>query len=229
MFKMMIGVCLAWVATVGFCDESTRWDFDNLDGWKEGSQNNSPKSYSIRDGKLRIHTRAKTRDRVKVLRKERFKAGTFTWRIYVPKMGKGDQAGIGAFLYKDDKREMDFEIGYGKAKLRKKLKAKPRDMICYCTTQGFPFSSSQFLVKAEAWHTVSIELRKTKKKNYDIIWTINGKVVKTVHSKIKATYDFSLHCSVENLKFLGDHIPKQENYALFDWVEYTKPIKKKEK
>jgi len=32
---------------------------------------------------------------------------------------------------------------------------------------------------------------------------------------------FTVHCSVENLLFIGDHIPTQENYAVFDYVEFV--------
>jgi hypothetical protein len=40
---------------------------------------------------------------------------------------------------------------------------------------------------------------------------------------------FAFFCSVENLTFMGDHIPKQENYGLFDWAQYTKPAPKEGK
>ena len=29
-------------------------------------------------------------------------------------------------------------------------------------------------------------------------------------------------CSVENLLFIGDHIPAQDNYGLFDYMEYLR-------
>ncbi|MEP4077353.1 hypothetical protein [Haloferula sp.] len=222
MKPLLIACMILGAAHLAPC-EAVRWEFDDLVGWKNGSQAGSPQSYSVDSGKLRISTRANTRDRVKVARKERYQAGIFTWRIYVPAMGAGDQASIGAFLYADDKREFDFEIGYGKAELRKQLKAKKTDMVCYCTTQGLPFSSSQFLVKAEAWHTFAISLEETERGTYDLAWSIDGKVVKKVPSRIKSSVDFSLLCSMENLTFMGDHIPKENNHALFDWVEYTFP------
>lgn len=209
-------------ATVGL-GETIRWEFNDLEGWRDGSQNNSPRSYAVADGKLRIATRANTRDRVKVVRQERFHAGTFTWRVYTPPMGRGDQASIGAFLYSDDKREVDFEIGYGKAKVRKRLQAREDDLVCYCTTQGFPYSTDQFLLKAGAWHTLVIELVATDRGTYDLNWAIDGRVVKRVSSEIKNSVDVALLCSVENLTFIGDHIPRRENHALFDWVEYAGP------
>jgi hypothetical protein len=224
--KPLLMACMMLGAANLAPGEPVRWEFENLNGWKDGSQNNSPMSYAVQEGKLRITTRANSRDRVKVVRKERFMAGTFHWRIYVPAMGEGDQASIGAFLYSDDKREVDFEIGYGKADVRKQMNANSSDIVCYCTTQGFPYSTSQFLVQSEAWHTFTIELVETAQATYDLAWSIDGKVVKKVSSTIKSSVDFALLCSVENLAFMGDHIPKQENYGLFDWVAYTDPPSK---
>ena len=80
---------------------------------------------------------------MKVRTTDRFRAGRYTWRVYAPTMGEGDQASIGAFSPRDDKHEVDFEIGHGKARVRKKLAAKNSDLVCYCTSQGYPYSSSQ--------------------------------------------------------------------------------------
>jgi hypothetical protein len=33
--------------------------------------------------------------------------------------------------------------------------------------------------------------------------------------------EFKIYCSMENLTFIGDHIPYTQNYALFDFVEYS--------
>ncbi len=90
--KLLLIACLLLSSLNISIGEPVRWEFGDLDGWKDGSQNHSPKSYAINEGKLRISTRPDTRDRVKVVRKERYKAGTFTWRISVPEMGRGDQA-----------------------------------------------------------------------------------------------------------------------------------------
>ena len=197
-----------------------RWDFDSLDGWQDDSQGNSPRSYRIEQGKLRMSTRAQTRDRVKVRTTQRFKAGTYTWRVYAPAMGQGDQASIGAFLYHDDKHEVDFEIGYGKADVRDSLKAGDNDLVCYCTSQGHPFASTPFLVAAEAWHTLSIELAHGEGGDYVITWRVDEKPLKQVQTSFGDDISFTVHCSVENLTFIGDHLPTQDNYAVFDSVEF---------
>jgi hypothetical protein len=197
------------------------WEFNDLEEWRDDSQNSSPKSYTITNGTLRISTRGQTRDRVKVRTTGRFGAGKYTWRVYAPEMGKGDQASIGAFLYRDDKHEVDFEIGYGKASVRDKLKASDTDLVCYCTSQGYPYGSSQLLVKSEAWHIISIEIGHGKDGNYLIKWFVDGKQAKQLQTSFGDEITFTVHCSVENLSFLGDHIPTQENYAIFDYVEFV--------
>lgn len=197
------------------------WEFNDLEEWRDDSQNSSPRSYTITNGTLRISTRGQTRDRVKVRTTGRFGAGKYTWRVYVPEMGKGDQASIGAFLYRDDKHEVDFEIGYGKASVREKLKASDTDLVCYCTSQGYPYGSSQLLVKSEAWHIISIEIGHGKDGNYLIKWIVDGKQTKQLQTSFGDEITFTVHCSVENLSFLGDHIPTQENYAIFDYVEFV--------
>ena len=197
-----------------------RWEFNDLKAWQDDSQNNSPKRYAVTEGRLRIAARKQTRDRVKIRTIRRFGVGRYTWRIFVPAMGKGDQASIGAFLYRDDKHEVDFEIGYGKAKLRDTLKAKDDDLVCYCTSQGFPYSSSQVLVKRDTWHTFSITIAPGKNNHYSITWWVDGKQTKQLQTSFGSEISFTVHCSVENLTFMGDHIPTQENYALFDYVDF---------
>ena len=172
---------------------------------------------------LRIETRKGSRDRVKITHSRRnFGQGRYSWRVYVPPMGAGDQASIGAFLYRDDTHEFDFGIGYGKAALRDTLGCGPGDLVCYCTSQGFPFSSSQLKVRAGRWYTLAIDLAVPKDDNYLYLvnWQIDGRVVKTLQTGIKSDVKFGIHCSLENLAFLGDHLPKQDNYALFDWMEF---------
>jgi hypothetical protein len=201
-----------------------RWDFENLNDWRDDSQNNSPQSYTIMNGTLRISTRKQTWDRVKVRTNGRFGVGKYTWRVYVPAMGKGDQASIGVFLYNDDKHEVDFEIGYGKASVRGKLTATNTDLVCYCTSQGYPPSSSQLLVERDAWHTLSIEVGHGKNGDYLIKWFMDGKQAKQLQTSFGNEITFTVHCSVENLTFIGDHIPTQENFAIFDYVDFV-PLK----
>ncbi len=206
-----------WYATA----ENMHSGFDDLSQWRDDSSKDSAKSYAMQDGVLRIETREASRDRVKVTHSRRdFGEGRYSWRVYVPPMGAGDQASIGAFLYRNDKHEVDFEIGYGKATLRRTLRCDPGDLVCYCTSQGFPFSSSQLEIRAGRWYTLAIDLTVGKDSSYVVNWCIDGRVVKTLQTGIKSDVKFGIHCSVENLAFLGDHPPRQKNYALFDWMEF---------
>lgn len=203
-----------------------RSTFNNLTDWQDDSARNSPQSYTLTDGILRISTRPRTRDRVKVRTHLRFGAGRYRWRVYVPAMGRGDQASLGAFLYKDDKHEVDFEIGYGKARLRERLRAGEADLVCYCTSQGHPSSSSQILLKREAWYILTIDIAYGKDSDYLITWLVDGEQVKQLQTDFGDEVTFTAHCSVENLTFIGDHIPTQENYGLFDEFEVVSSIQK---
>lgn len=198
---------------------AVRWDFASLDGWRNDSSESSPESYTLEAGRLRISARANTSDRVKVCTTDRFGPGIYSWRIYVPEMGVGDKASIGAFLYNDDTREIDFEIGYGKVALRNQLGAAEDEVVCFCTNQGNPYSSSQFVLKSEQWYTLSICLGRGDN-GLTIKWFINGNKAKEMDSLVESEMKFTVHCSVENLEFIGDHPPNRDNYGLFDWVEF---------
>lgn len=206
-------------------ESSFHANFDDLSGWKNDSSPKSPPSYTLSKGILRMSTRAETRDRVKIRTTRRFGIGRYTWRVFIPSMGKGDQASVGAFLYRNDQHEVDFEIGYGKESLREKLKASPNDLVCYCTSQGNPFSSDQILIKANAWYELAIDIPHGKDGKYLISWFVNGKQVKQLQTAFGDEITFTVHCSVENLKFIGDHIPHQENYGLFDSFQFSPPTK----
>ena len=223
--RLCFGIAL--LATHLACAEAPnldhwRSDFNDLSGWRDDSSGGSPKSYKIDNGMLTMVTRVDSKDRVKIATTRRFGNGKYEWRVYAPKFGAGDQASIGAFLYRDDKHEVDFEIGYGKAKLRQKLNAEADDLVCYCTSQGNPYSSSQILIKREQWYTLAIELKIGPKGNYTAVWSINGEVVKTLPTKIESKKDFTVHCSVENLTFMGEHLPKMKPWAKFDYFTFTR-------
>ena len=200
-------------------------DFKTLEGWRDDSSTESPKSYKVdkEKGLLRISTRAETKDRVKVATKQKFSAGEYTWRVFVPEMGVGDQTCVAAFLYQDDKHEVDFEFGYGTKELRKKLGAKKDELVCYFTSQGFPVSSTQVLVKHENWYECSIRIAPAKEGNYSVEWFLNNVKMKALQTEFADETEFSVHCSVENLSFIGDHLPTQENYGIFDYFKF-KPI-----
>jgi len=196
-------------------------DFNHLEGWKDDSAEASPKSYKIENGALYMSTRADTHDRVKIATKQRFGLGEYQWKVFCPALGKGDQASIGAFLYNNDKNEIDFEIGYGKKELRDKLNAQADDLVCYLTTQGNPFHSSQILFKRNKTYTLTLKLSSSDSNHINIQWLIDGKTVKNFQSKIPADLTFTAHCSVENLLFMGDHIPKLKSWATFDHFTHT--------
>lgn len=201
-----------------------RWDFTTLDGWVDGSQNNAgPDNYEIIDGNLRIQTIPQSRDRAKVRTVEKkYGAGRYTWRIYIPAMGIGDQCSIGAFLYSDDQHELDFEAGYGKLADRTALNAQEDDLILFTTSQDSPYYSSKHLLKKEEWHDFTLEISyiSAEEKLYQVQWLVDDEVIDQQNLLYGIGTDFYIFCSVENLEFLGDHIPYQVNYALFDFVEY---------
>ncbi len=203
-------------------------DFTSLTLWRDDSTTGSPKSYEIIDkekGLLRMSTRAGTKDRVKVATTQKFSAGEYTWRVFVPEMGVGDQASIGAFLYQDDRHEIDFEIGYGTKELRNELGAKEDELVCYLTSQGFPHSSTQLLLKRKKWYECSIKLSYAENGKYLIEWFLNGVKVKTLQTDFSEETEFTVLCSVENLSFLGDHLPRRDNYAIFDYFEFREMSK----
>jgi len=185
--------------------------------WKDASQNESPQSYHLENNNLKITTRANLYDRVKIqTKKTNFSIGSYTWKVYVPKYNLNEQCSIGAFLYNDDNHELDFEIGSGTNQLRAELNAQSNDMVIYCTSQGFPFSSNQFLIQSEAWHNLKIELSKGENNNYLVKWYINSDLVKTLQTNFQYDIGFGIYNSLENLNFMGDFLPVVENYTLFD-------------
>ena len=142
------------------CSEKPeRWDFDNLDGLVCTHQDDNPaRQIECRNGVMKIFTRANSRDRKKVRTVgSDYGAGRYTWRVYIPEMGVGDQASVGAFIYHDDQHELDFEIGYGPQEVRERIGAKPGEMVAYMTTQDNPHQSVQVPI-ACGWHTCDIEL-----------------------------------------------------------------------
>lgn len=198
----------------------TYWDFNNLTGWVDATQVGNP-NYFIENGILNIATNANTWDRTKIKTESSFTTGTYSWRVYVPAMGIGDMASIGAFLYNNDTHELDFEIGYGSNASRQELNAASDDLVVFMTSQANPFQSIKNKIKREQWYTLSIELKLNSKNKYFATWKINGNILATTTLTYGTKSKFNIFCSVENLTFIGDHIPNSRNYALFDSVGYT--------
>jgi len=196
-------------------------NFDNQETFNSNWKDNyfgHPKSYSLENNRLKIPTHAhrKYRVKVKTVRKD-FGLGTYQWNIYVPQFDLNDQCSIGAFIYHSGKTsyEIDFEIGSGNKEDRKEVNAKPNEALVHCTSQYSPNSSGTFKVITEQWHTFKLEL--TEKKNrYFVKWYINDVLVKTLQTKIKTKHKFTVHNSLENLSYMGEHLPSKENYVLFN-------------
>lgn len=200
---------------------SKTWNFENLDEWQDATQLGDSK-YHIENGNLHIFTNPNTWERVKIKSARNYTNGIYSWRIYVPAIGEGDMAGINAFLYNNETRELDFEIAYGNKAIRKELNATADELIVYSTSQGHPFHSFQSKIKREHWYTLSIELSLNPNKKYIAVWKIDNVILTSAQLTYGKETKFKIYCSVENLTFMGDHIPHKKNYALFDWVKFNK-------
>lgn len=198
---------------------STVWNFDDLIDWEDATQVGLP-NYWTENSTLKIFTNPNTWDRTKIKTRSTFTTGTYTWRVFVPEMGIGDMASIGAFLYNNNTHELDFEIGYGKQIARTELNAESDDLIVYMTSQGNPFQSYKTKIKRDQWYTFSMELSLNSSRKYQVNWSINGEQVATAQLNYGTKSKFNMMCSLENLTFIGDHIPSTQNYALFDFVEF---------
>lgn len=199
-----------------------RLNFNDLNGWVDASQNlNGLINYTPNDGILNIFTRANTWDRTKIKTIETYTNGKYSWRVFIPEMGVGDMASIGAFLYFNDSHELDFEIGYGKALVRQKLNAKVDDLILYTNSQGNPSKSTLFKIKRNQWYTLEIEVLIVNNK-YQAVWYCNTTELYRLNLEYCESIPFHIFCSVENLTFIGDYIPTQNNSALFDYVEFKR-------
>lgn len=226
--RVLLGTMLTGVGSAAESkpDTAKDWDFKSADlapDWtREGDARTRPESVVVKNGQVHITTRAETWDRVKITTLDRqFGPGSYVWRVHLPTMDRGDMASIGAFIYRDDGHEMDFEIGPGKDAVRAKLKTADNELVCYCTNQKFPYSTTTVNLKAGTWHTLAMDLSPQSDGNLRVRWSIDGHQVKELQTQIPATTRFGIHCSVENLKFLGDHQPLQDHHAAFDRVIHT--------
>ena len=203
--------------TETFSDEKTfQLNWIN-NSWK------SPASYFLEDEKLKITTRANTKDRVKVRSKRKFTTGNYTWRIFVPNFKLYEQCSIGAFLYHNEEKEFefDFEIGSGQKTDREKINLKDNEAIVYCVSQFTPSNSSHYGVKMGEFSEFKMEIIDVNN-FYLVKWYINNQLVKELQTTVKSNIKFRVHNSLENLHFMGDVKTTQENYVLFDSFTYKK-------
>lgn len=220
LFYLGLFFLMSWFSLFSQSPEYAHWDFNDPEGWVYYHQDDNPvPQYSFENGQLRIFTRANSLDRKKLRTKDKiYTTGRYTWKTFISDLGVGDQSSIGSWIYCDDHHEIDFEVGYGKQNVREELQAAPDEVIAYMTTQDHPFQSVPVKIK-KGWHIFEIDLSLVDGK-YRVEWIIDGKTVSTVQQTFGKEFAFYIYCSVENLRFLGDHIASQENYALYDFVSY---------
>lgn len=195
-------------------------NFDNPKTFEKNWIDNSWKSpalYQLENDHLKITTRPNSADRVKIRSKQEFTTGVYTWSIFVPKFKLYEQVSVGAFLYHNQKKEFefDFEIGSGTKVDREKVNLKDDEAIVFCVSQFSPSNSSHFAVKMNAYADFKMELIDVDG-FYLVKWFINNKKVKELQTKVKSNIKFKVHCSLENLFFMGDKPTSTENQVLFD-------------
>ena len=204
----------------------TRWDFDSIDGWYYYTHNpeQGAPCFSVSGGMLSITTKGNTMDRNKLQSNSRFGEGVYTWRLYVPEIEKQAQVSVGAFIYQNDEHELDFEIGYGKAYARESCGAAEDELVACLTNQQNPHNSTYVPIKP-GWHECAIKMDVDSNNYYKATWVIDGETVKTLPLNFGPDKysNFLVACSVENLTFLGDHMPTRDHTAKFDWVTVETP------
>ena len=217
---ILLFACSSENKTNGF-EISKVMNFNDLNDWEDASlSTNGNINYIVENGSLKIFSNANTWERPKVKTISKFTVGTYNWRVFIPEMGIGDMASISAFLYQDDLHELDFEVGYGTQIVRNKLAAQNDDLIVYMTSQGNPFQSVTKKIKRGQWYNLSIETKINTNGHYQATWKINDILMQSLQLSYGVETRFNIYCSVENLQFIGDHIPQAQNYALFDFVEF---------
>ena len=201
-------------------------NFNNQKTFSDNWINNSwksPATYLIEDENLKLSTRPNSKDRVKIRSKKKFTTGSYTWRILIPEFTLYEQVSIGAFLYHNEKKEFefDFEIGSGKRKLREKLQLNNNEALVYCVSQFEPSNSSQYKVKMSSYASFKMELIDNKGL-YFVKWYINNILVKELQTEVSSNIEFKVHCSLENLSFMGDKPSERKNTVWFNSFQYKK-------
>lgn len=202
---------------------TTKWDFDTLDGWVYSPQGGTPESQChLEDGCLVITSRKNTQDRPKYRTSggRIYGPGKYVWRIFIPEIEAGAQASVGAFLYMDDAHELDFEIGYGTAAARTQAGAKEGEMVACMTNQQHPTVSRYYPV-TPGWHTFTLDMPLSGD-YYNAVWYIDDVQKQSQRLNFGAETQFYIYVSVENLIFMGDHLPTRDVSAKFDYVAYKK-------
>lgn len=206
------------------------WNFDNADGWGFYHQDTATiEQWSINNGILELSTRAHTYDRTKMATLDKdYAAGVYKWRTFIPEVAPGEQVSIGSWIYCDDQHELDFEVGYGSAAMREDANAQPGEMVAAMTNQAFPYKSGNVAV-IPGWHDFEIRLDVDADGKYIAIWSIDNVEKQRLSLDFGPEVGFAIHCSVENLKFIGDTIPQSNYTGLYDYVSFrgTKVVENK--
>lgn len=208
--------------------------FDTLDGWTDGSQNVVTKQYQVDDGNLRMKVQSSSEQRPKIYLKDRkFKnPGRHRWRTYLPRRTSGEKASIGMFLYHDDYKELDFEIGYGSVESRKGLGAKDNQLVVHCVTQSISGTTHKdrdsyirkLLINADNWYDFSIDLD-VKNEKYNVTWWINDTPVHNIYhywGPDDIGDGFDLFVSLENLRFMNEGYQVTKNNKQISDVLFSK-------
>ncbi|KAL7754027.1 hypothetical protein RI367_000006 [Sorochytrium milnesiophthora] len=190
-------------------------DFHSLDGWADDSQvAGGPDNYEIVGNAVRFAVSPEFVARPKL----RLKDHTFKGTDY------------------DDYHEVDFEIGYGAAKVRQQLGAQDNHLVAYMTSQATDGASwisgdgSQVLVTGNAWHdlTLDVDLDITGTQ-FIIRWWIDGVLVKS-SGQAWGPQDigtgFTSHISLESMWWMAIGLDLQkgdraDNVAYFDTYKFT--------
>ncbi len=264
-----LAFCLAILACATALHAVT-WEFDGPDAagvpptdWQDASQTlvpfpSPPGPYrkTTFDGRsvVEFQTEAMTTQRPKIRSRGTYREGLYRWRVYIPPKEANAQVSTGAFLYSDQSggganaaREVDFEIGPGRASVRASIPNLPEDaLLVYLTIQpdnapgrsGEPGSSLLFRpadpanhVFPDTWYTFLIHLGTDAGGHYTVDWYIQrdgGPLLKARPTHVAAygpagpfPTDFRIYCSLENLAFMGDALPTRNHVVFFDSVVYT--------
>ena len=118
-------------------------------------------------------------------------------------METGAWASIGSFLYNSEGHEIDFEVGSGDAKRRKKLGAKEGQVVVFMTSQNNPWKqNAEVLIDSDQWHTFQIKLAINPQNNHYIAtWLIDG--VQHLHTELNygQQYPFRVFLQCRKYRF----------------------------
>jgi hypothetical protein len=262
---LILPLLVQWAMVTAVWAAPITWEFSTPGaagqapaGWQDASQAMSPPptapgpyqatSFDGR-GVMLFKTAGNTSQRPKIRTQQVFQTGITEWLVYIPPMEANARVSLGAFLYSDQSgaaanaaREIDFEIGPGRASVRAGIPNLPADaLLVYLTVQpdnaagrsGDPGSSLIFQpsdpahhVRPGNWYLLTIELNEDQLGRYVVDWYIEREGGPRI--KARPTYTcaygpsnaypttFRIYNSLENLNFMGDALPTRDHFVYFD-------------